>query len=161
MERLGVPRPPAVAIGDRVVHGWNPGGYAALLGVDYRAPVGAPVVAVADGVVVSAGWNGEAGRMVHLRHANGFESQYLHLSATTVARGQRVRQGDLVGRVGATGLVTGPHLDYRLRKNGVFLNPVTAHRAMPPGEPIPADQMPLFMAERDRLLGELSSTLAN
>jgi murein DD-endopeptidase MepM/ murein hydrolase activator NlpD len=128
------------------------------LGVDYRAPVGAPVVAVADGVVVSSGWNGDAGRMVHLRHANGFESQYLHLSAATVTRGERVRQGDLIGRVGATGLVTGPHLDYRLRKNGVFLNPVTAHRAMPPGEPIPADQMPGFLAERDRLLAELQAS---
>ena len=128
------------------------------LGVDYRAPVGAPVVAVADGVVVSAGWNGDAGRMVHLRHANGFESQYLHLSAATVTRGQRVRQGDLIGRVGATGLVTGPHLDYRLRQNGVFLNPVTAHRAMPPGEPIPADQMPAFVAERDRLIAQLAGS---
>jgi murein DD-endopeptidase MepM/ murein hydrolase activator NlpD len=129
----------------------------AHLGVDYRAPVGVPVLAVADGVVVSSGWNGDAGRMVHLRHANGFETQYLHLSASTVVRGQRVRQGDMIGRVGATGLVTGPHLDYRLRQNGTFLNPVTAHRAMPPGEPIPAEEMPAFQAERDRLTAELSS----
>ena len=99
----------------------------AHLGVDYRAPAGAPVVAVADGVVVSAGMSGGAGRMVHLRHANGFETEYLHLSAIAVRAGARVRQGELIGRVGSTGLATGPHLDYRLKKNGAFINP--DHRA--------------------------------
>jgi murein DD-endopeptidase MepM/ murein hydrolase activator NlpD len=127
----------------------------AHLGVDYRAPVGAPVVAVANGTVVSAGWNGGAGRMVHLRHANGFETQYLHLSATTVRRGAKVSQGDIVGRVGATGLATGPHLDYRLRKNGVFINPVTAHRAMPPGDPVPDAKLEAFRAQRDRAVSLL------
>ena len=105
--------------------------YRAHLGVDYRAPAGAPVVAVSDGVVVSAGSSGGSGRMVHLRHANGFESEYLHLSAITVHAGARVQQGELIGRVGSTGLATGPHLDYRLKKNGAFINPLTAHRAMP------------------------------
>src|SRR6185436_9161711 len=85
----------------------------AHLGVDYRAPAGAPVIAVADGVVVRAGMNGGAGRVVHLRHGNGFETEYLHLSAATVRAGRRVQQGDVIGRVGATGLATGPHLDYR------------------------------------------------
>jgi murein DD-endopeptidase MepM/ murein hydrolase activator NlpD len=129
----------------------------AHLGVDYRAPSGAPVVAVADGLVVSAGANGGAGRMVHLRHANGFETQYLHLSSVAVRRGARVRQGDLVGRVGATGLATGPHLDYRVRKNGSFINPVAAHRAMPPGEPVPAHELEAFAAVRDRVLSALAS----
>ena len=76
--------------------------------------------------------------MVHLRHANGFESEYLHLSAIAVHAGARVHQGELIGRVGSTGLATGPHLDYRLKKNGAFINPLTAHRAMPPADPIPA-----------------------
>jgi murein DD-endopeptidase MepM/ murein hydrolase activator NlpD len=129
----------------------------AHLGVDYRAPSGAPVVAVADGLVVSAGANGGAGRMVHLRHANGFETQYLHLSSVAVRRGARVRHGDLVGRVGATGLATGPHLDYRVRKNGSFINPVAAHRAMPPGEPVPAHELEAFAAVRDRVLSALAS----
>src|SRR5439155_4098520 len=80
--------------------------YRAHLGVDYKAPAGAPVVAVANGFVVEAGTNGGAGRMVHLRHANSFESEYLHLSSIAVRRGARVRQGDLIGRVGATGLAT-------------------------------------------------------
>jgi murein DD-endopeptidase MepM/ murein hydrolase activator NlpD len=60
--------------------------------------------------------SGGSGRMVHLRHANGFESEYLHLSAITVHAGARVHQGELIGRVGSTGLATGPHLDYRLKK---------------------------------------------
>ncbi len=134
------------------------GGHRAHLGVDYRAPAGAPVVAVADGVVLSAGMNGGAGRMVHLRHANGYETQYLHLSAIALRRGARVRQGDLIGRVGSTGLATGPHLDYRVRKNGAFLNPVAVHQSMPPGEPVSVEEMPAFEAARDRAFAELGLT---
>jgi len=132
----------------------------AHLGVDYKAPAGAPVVAVADGVVVSAGMSGDAGRMVHLRHTNGLESEYLHLSVITVAAGTRVHQGDLIGRVGATGLVTGPHLDYRVKKNGAFVNPLTAARAMPPAEPVPAGEMSSFAAVRDRVLTSLTASSA-
>ena len=94
--------------------------------------------------------------MVHLRHANGFESEYLHLSAIAVRSGERVRQGDLIGRVGATGLATGPHLDYRLKKNGVFINPLTAHRAMPPADPVPAARMAEFNNVRDRAFASFS-----
>ena len=122
----------------------------AHLGVDYRAPAGAPVVAVADGVVVSAAASGGSGRMVHVRHANGYETEYLHLSMMAVHAGARVRQGELIGRVGATGLATAPHLDYRLKKNGVFMNPVTAHRSMPPADPVPVTQMAAFTTTRDR-----------
>jgi murein DD-endopeptidase MepM/ murein hydrolase activator NlpD len=129
----------------------------AHLGVDYRAPAGAPVVAVADAVVVSAGMSGGSGKMVHLRHANGFETQYLHLSAITVHAGERVRQGELIGRVGATGLATGPHLDYRLKQHGVYINPVTAHRVMPPADPVPAAQMVAFKDARDRAFAGLNA----
>jgi murein DD-endopeptidase MepM/ murein hydrolase activator NlpD len=129
----------------------------AHLGVDYRAPAGAPVVAVADGVVVSAGVSGGAGRMVHLRHANGFETEYLHLSAIAVRAGARVRQGELVGRVGSSGLATGPHLDYRLKRNGAFINPIAAHRAMPPADPIPPLQLIAFEALRDRAMAALAA----
>jgi murein DD-endopeptidase MepM/ murein hydrolase activator NlpD len=128
----------------------------AHLGVDYRAPTGAPVVAVAGGTVVAAGSSGGSGRMVHLRHANGYETQYLHLSSIAVRRGARVEQGEIIGRVGATGLATGPHLDYRLKKNGVFVNPVTAHRGMPPGEPVPSAQLASFAAARDRAFASFS-----
>src|SRR5262245_37786630 len=130
--------------------------YRAHLGVDYRAPSGAPVVAVANGTVVAAGLNGGAGRMVHLRHGNGFETEYLHLSSITVKNGAHVRQADLIGRVGATGLATAPHLDYRVKKNGVFVNPVAAHRAMPPAEPIAQPQMTAFSAERDRVFASFA-----
>jgi murein DD-endopeptidase MepM/ murein hydrolase activator NlpD len=129
----------------------------AHLGVDYRAPVGAPVVAVSDAVVVSAGMCGGSGLMVHLRHSNGYETEYLHLSSIAVRSGARVRQGDLIGRVGATGLATGPHLDYGVKKNGAFVNPVAAHRAMPPGDPVPASQMATFVVARDRALAALTN----
>jgi murein DD-endopeptidase MepM/ murein hydrolase activator NlpD len=131
--------------------------YRAHLGVDYRAPAGAPVIAVADGVVVSAGMNGGGGRVVHLRHANGFETKYLHLSSVSVRAGARVQQGELIGRVGSSGLATGPHLDYRLMKNGAFINPITAHRAMPPADPVPAGEMAAFEAARDRAIAALAT----
>src|SRR5262249_95170 len=113
------------------------------------------VGAVSDGVALPAGESGGAGRMVHLRHANGFESQYLHLSSIAVRSGMHVRQGELIGRVGSSGLATGAHLDYRLRKNGTYINPVTAHRAMPPGDPVPAAPMAAFPDPRDRALSRL------
>jgi murein DD-endopeptidase MepM/ murein hydrolase activator NlpD len=124
-------------------------------GVDYGAPAGSAVVAVASGVVVSAGWSGGSGRMVRLRHADGYETYYLHLSSIAVRRGARVAQGQLIGRVGSSGLATAAHLDYRVRKNGRFINPLTLHRSLPPGEPIPAGQLPAFQAWRDRVLASL------
>jgi murein DD-endopeptidase MepM/ murein hydrolase activator NlpD len=125
------------------------------LGVDYVAPAGSPVNAVAAGVVVSAGWSGDGGRTVHLRHANGYETLYMHLSSMAVKAGQRVAQGDLLGKVGMSGLATGPHLDYRVKRNGVYVNPVLEHRRMPPGEPIPSVFMPQFIVERDGALARL------
>jgi murein DD-endopeptidase MepM/ murein hydrolase activator NlpD len=127
----------------------------AHLGVDYAAPVGAPVVAVSHGVVSGAGFSGDAGRLVAVRHSSGYESLYLHLSSISVRVGQHVSQGDLLGRVGSSGLSTGPHLDYRLRKNGTYVNPLTEHRRMPPGDPIPGALMAAFAAERDRALALL------
>jgi murein DD-endopeptidase MepM/ murein hydrolase activator NlpD len=136
--------------------------YRAHLGIDYGAPLGAPVVAVASGTVVSAGWSGGGGNMVRIRHASGFESYYLHLSgfAKGIRSGVHVDQGELIGRVGATGTATGPHLDYRLRKNGVFVNPLTEHRKLPPGEPIPATELAAFRSSADDTLNRLSQTLS-
>jgi murein DD-endopeptidase MepM/ murein hydrolase activator NlpD len=126
-------------------------------GVDYRAPHGAPVAAVASGVVTFAGWTGGGGRTVKIRHASGYESEYLHLSsiARGVRAGARVGQGDLMGHVGATGLATGPHLHYGLRRDGMYVNPVREHQNMPPGDPVAADQLPQFNIERARLVGAL------
>jgi murein DD-endopeptidase MepM/ murein hydrolase activator NlpD len=123
-------------------------------GVDYAAPPGAPVVAVASGRVVTATFDNANGRMVRVRHASGYESYYLHLSAFApgVRAGASVSQGQTVGRVGSTGLATGPHLHYGLKKNGVFVNPLREHRNLPPGDPVPASVMAAFTAERDRAL---------
>ena len=136
--------------------------YRAHLGVDYGAPAGSAVVAVASGTVVSAGWSGGGGNMVRLRHASNFESYYLHLSwfGQGIRRGAHVEQGQVIGRVGSTGTATGPHLDYRLRKNGVFVNPLTEHRKLPPGEPIAAIHRPAFLAARDGVVQQIAATLA-
>lgn len=133
------------------------GGFRPHLGVDYGAPRGTPVIAVASGVVVSAGWDGDSGNMVRLRHANGYETYYLHLSAFAAGmrRGTRVAQGQTIGRVGATGLVTAPHLDFRMRKSGVFVNPLLEHRKLPPGEPVPPADLPEFRVVRDEALERL------
>jgi murein DD-endopeptidase MepM/ murein hydrolase activator NlpD len=137
------------------------GGYRPHLGVDYGAPYGAAVVAVASGTVVSAGWSGGSGRMVRIRHASGYESYYLHLSAfgKGIRAGAHVAQGQLIGRVGATGTATGPHLDYRLRRNGVFVNPLAEHKRLPPGAPISAAYADAFAIARDMARSELSKTL--
>ena len=129
------------------------------LGVDFAAPTGTPVIAVADGVVVSAGSGGASGRMVRLRHANGYETYYLHLSAFApgVRSGTRVVQGQLIGKVGADGLATGPHLDYRLSRNGVFVDPVAERRNLPAGDPVPPHLMASFVAARDKARAKLSN----
>jgi hypothetical protein len=99
--------------------------------------------------------------MVRIRHARGFESYYLHLSAfgPGIRPSAHVSQGQLIGRVGSTGTATGPHLDYRLRKDGEFVNPLAEHRKLPPGEPIPAAAAGAFLAARDEMLREISSSL--
>ncbi|HEX2340994.1 MAG TPA: peptidoglycan DD-metalloendopeptidase family protein [Vicinamibacterales bacterium] len=137
------------------------GGYRPHLGVDYGAPYGAAVVAIAGGTVVSAGWSGGSGQMVRIRHASGYESYYLHLSSfgKGIRAGAHVDQGQLIGRVGATGTATGPHLDYRLRRNGVFVNPLAEHKRLPPGAPISAAYSEAFAIARDTARSELSKTL--
>jgi murein DD-endopeptidase MepM/ murein hydrolase activator NlpD len=125
----------------------------AHLGVDYAAPTGTPVHAAADGIVTAAGWMGGYGRTVTLRHANGYETLYGHLSRIAVRRGQRLAQGALVGLVGATGLATGPHLDYRMSRQGRFVDPLRV--ALPAGEPIPEAERGAFVGESLRLLARL------
>jgi murein DD-endopeptidase MepM/ murein hydrolase activator NlpD len=134
------------------------GTHRAHLGVDYGAPTGTPVIAVASGTVVSVGASGGSGNMVRLRHNNGYETYYLHLSrfAKGMRSGARVAQGAVIGYVGSTGLATGPHLDYRIRRNGTFVNPLTELRNMPPGDPVPEAHMAAFLAVRDRALTQLT-----
>jgi murein DD-endopeptidase MepM/ murein hydrolase activator NlpD len=127
-------------------------------GVDYGAPTGAPVVAVAGGSVVSATYDDANGRMVRLRHASGYDSYYLHLSAfgPGIRRGVRVAQGQTIGLVGSTGLATGPHLHYGLQKNGAWVDPLREHRNMPPGEPVPVAAMAAFLAARDAAFSHIT-----
>lgn len=121
-------------------------------GVDYGAPVGTPVHVTADGVVTLAGRNGGAGNMVRVRHPNGYETNYLHLSrfGRGIRKGVRVTQGQVIGYVGSTGYSTGPHLDYRVRHNGRWVNPLSI--SSPPVEPLREDR-------RQRFLGHALSIL--
>jgi murein DD-endopeptidase MepM/ murein hydrolase activator NlpD len=125
------------------------------LGVDYAAPTGTAVRASASGVVAEAGTMGGLGRAVRLRHANGFETLYGHLSRIRARRGQRVAQGDHIGDVGSTGRAPGPHLDYRMKRDGTFINPLTLQS--PPAEPIPEAERPAFFRARDVAMAQLDA----
>lgn len=126
-------------------------------GVDYGAPSGAPVVSVSHGVVTLAGWTNGGGKTVRIRHTSGYESEYMHLSviAPGIRPGARVDQGELIGNVGRTGLASGPHLHYGLRRDGKYVNPITEHQNLPPGEPVPAVLKAAFDAERERLFSAM------
>jgi murein DD-endopeptidase MepM/ murein hydrolase activator NlpD len=93
-------------------------------GVDFGAPYGSPIVAASDGVVAFAGWHGGHGNFVKINHAGGLGSGYGHMSRIAVRAGTRVRQGEVIGYVGSTGLSTGPHLHYELYRNGEAVNPL-------------------------------------
>jgi murein DD-endopeptidase MepM/ murein hydrolase activator NlpD len=96
------------------------------LGVDYSAPTGTPIYAAGSGRVAVAGWKNGFGRFIQIQHGSEFSTMYGHLSrfAAGIQAGEKVQQGQLIGYVGATGLATGPHLDYRITRKGVFVNPL-------------------------------------
>lgn len=122
--------------------------YRPHLGTDYAAPTGTPVQAVAAGHVTFTGRTRAGGNTVRIRHANGFQTAYLHLSRIFVRAGQRIEQGQRIAAVGATGLATGPHLDFRVLQNGKYVN---FERMKPPrATKIEAAQMTAFTAGRDR-----------
>jgi murein DD-endopeptidase MepM/ murein hydrolase activator NlpD len=126
------------------------------LGVDYAAPVGTPVRASGDGVVTLAGWDGGYGKTVRIRHPNGYQTLYGHLSRINVKRGQRVAQAEIIGAVGTTGLSTGPHLDYRMIKNGTYVDP--RKLKSPPAEPITAAEREAFEARSRQQLAFLGTS---
>jgi murein DD-endopeptidase MepM/ murein hydrolase activator NlpD len=97
-------------------------------GIDIAAASGTPVMASAAGVVSKVSSQGPSGKRVSIEHADGSESTYIHLSKQNVREGQNVRQGQVIGAVGSTGRSTGPHLDYRLKKRGHYVNPLSALR---------------------------------
>ena len=94
-------------------------------GVDYGAPIGTPVWAVGDATVAQAGWKGGCGKSVTLRHRNGLDTVYCHLSTVAVHAGARVAQKQVIGAVGRTGLATGPHLHYAVKRGGAYVNPLS------------------------------------
>ena len=130
-------------------------------GVDYAAPTGTPVRAVADGVVTFRGWGGGGGNTIKIKHPGNLVTGYLHLSrfAKGITVGKRVSQGDLIGYVGSTGTSTGPHLDYRIWKNGTPINPLTVPQE--PTEPISAANKEKFAYVRDRIIAELEGEIAD
>lgn len=125
-------------------------------GVDYAAPKGTPVRAVADGVVTFRGWGGGGGNTIKIKHANKMMTGYLHLSkfAKGIVQGKRVSQGDIIGYVGSTGLSTGPHLDFRVWKGGKPINPLKIPQE--PTEPISDANREAFEFVRDRIVAELN-----
>ena len=132
--------------------------YRPHLGVDYAAPTGTPVHAVADGVVTFKGWGGGGGNTLKIKHAGNLVTGYLHLSkfAKGISQGTRVSQGQLIGYVGSTGTSTGPHLDYRIWKNGVNIDPLKVPQE--PAEPISKQNEEAFKVIRDRVVAELNGT---
>lgn len=151
----------------RVTSGFNKNRYHPVLkrrrphnGTDFGAPTGTPVHAVGDAVVTVAKTSGGHGRFVKLDHAGPYESSYSHLSRIAVKRGQKVRQGQVIGYVGSTGLATGPHLHYQFWVNGKYVDPM---RVKLPSEGTPAIQNKAgFGAWRDRhlaMLGEGDSAV--
>ena len=128
-------------------------------GVDYAAPRGTPVMSIGDGVVIQKGYAGGGGNTVRIKHNSTYTTAYLHLHnyAKGLAVGKRVRQGEVIGYVGSTGLSTGPHLDFRVWKNGKPINPLTMEA--PPADPIKKSSAESFketisrvMLQRDSLI---------
>jgi len=113
-------------------------------GIDYAAPVGTPVHAIGDGKIIEAQYKGQAGRLVKIRHNSTYTTAYLHLSryGQGIKTGKYVKQGDVIGYVGSSGLSTGPHLDFRFYKNGTPIDPLKVEA--PPVEPIIPENMETF-----------------
>lgn len=116
-------------------------------GVDYAADAGTEIMATSDGVVIHRAWKGSFGNTVEIRHPNGFVTRYAHLRAykSDVVLGTRVHQGDIIGYVGMTGLVTGNHLHYEMLRNGSQIDPLSVD--LPAGDPVPADNRTRWRSE--------------
>ena len=131
-------------------------------GVDYAAPKGTPVHAVADGVVTVKGWDAKGGgNYIKIKHPNNLMTGYLHLSgfAKGLAQGKHVSQGELIGYVGSTGVSTGPHLDFRVWRNGTPIDPLKIPQE--PAEPISDVNRAAFEFVRDRIVAELNGDIAD
>ncbi|MGA9638339.1 peptidoglycan DD-metalloendopeptidase family protein [Flavobacterium sp.] len=124
-------------------------------GTDYAAPTGTPITTTASGVVEMTGYTAGNGNYVKVKHNGTYSTQYLHMSKILVRRGQRVNQGDVIGRVGSTGLATGPHVCYRFWKSGVQVDPLRLN--LPTGEPMIGATKTRYLEEIEPLKRELDS----
>ncbi len=131
--------------------------YRPHLGVDYAASSGTPVSTVGDGTVLFAGYKGANGKLVIIRHPNGYRTSYGHLSKIKkgIRRGVKVHQGQIIGYVGTTGLSTGPHLDYRIKIGNRFINPFTLK--LPRGNTIPKNVIVTFKKFKNTMDSQLAS----
>ncbi len=126
-------------------------------GVDYAARKGTPVVAIGDGTVIEKAYQRGGGNLLKIKHNTTYTTMYMHLSGygKGISKGSRVSQGQVVGFVGSTGLSTGPHLDFRVFKNGTPVDPLKVES--PPADPVHQEQMPLFVPMKDSLASCLQS----
>lgn len=131
--------------------------YRAHHGVDYAAPIGTPVKSIGDGTVIAKGYQNGGGNYLKIKHNSVYTTTYMHLSkfAPGIRIGSHVRQGQEVAYVGSTGLSTGPHLDFRVYKNGQPINPLQMDA--PPSEPVKPELKDSFMLVKQRILAELDS----
>jgi murein DD-endopeptidase MepM/ murein hydrolase activator NlpD len=120
-------------------------------GVDWSAPRGTPIIAAGSGVVEKAGWSNGYGNQTLIKHANGYETSYSHQNAIAqgVVPGARIRQGQVIGYVGSTGLSTGPHLHYELIVNGSKVDAMRIR--LPVGKTLKGSALANFKRERDRI----------
>ena len=133
-----------------VQHRWK-----AHKGTDYAAPTGTPIMTTAAGVVETTGYTAGNGNFVKVKHNGTYSTQYLHMSKILVRRGQHVNQGDVIGRVGSTGLASGPHVCYRFWKNGVQVDALKLK--LPTGTPMEGRNKARFMSAIEPLKRELDS----
>lgn len=133
--------------------------YKSHLGTDYAAPTGTPIMAVANGVVTNASYSKGNGKYVKIKHDKSYQTQYLHMSrfAAGIKSGVHVKQGQVIGYVGQTGLATGPHVCFRFWKNGKQVN----HRRLnfPPSDPLPDDELPDFMCAQEPIKEALDAII--
>lgn len=128
--------------------------YKAHLGTDYAAPHGTPILAVGDGTVIKSEFAGGNGNYVKIRHNSVYETQYLHMSKRAVKAGERVKQGQVIGYVGSTGLATGPHVCFRFWKNGAQVDHLA--EKFPESFPVPEEKMGDFRAKMNPIKTRLS-----
>ncbi len=131
----------------------------AHLGTDYAAPYGTPILSTGDGVVIAASYTRGNGNYVKIRHNSTYTTQYLHMKrfAKGIRSGKAVKQGDVIGYVGSTGLATGPHVCYRFWKNGRQVDPL--REKFPPSKPLPEEKKPAFESLKDKYMQALDEIM--